>query len=94
MTAPSPGRGRSLARAALVGLALAGLVGGVAFVASAVRLIFRGVDCAHLLPSECTLEREVAATVGRTQLGIGLGLDLLAIAGFLWLRASAPRSDT
>jgi hypothetical protein len=46
MTAPSPGRGRSLARAALLGLSLAGLVAGAA--------------------SECELEREVAATVGRT----------------------------
>jgi hypothetical protein len=77
----------SLLRSAIVGLSLAGFIAGLAFMITSVYSLVVGVDCAQLSSSECALEKQLAASIGRSQLWLGLALSLLSVAGFLWLRA-------
>jgi hypothetical protein len=71
---------RSVARAAVTGLAGGLAVAAVALLLSAVRRL--GVDCAALTPTECQFEEDLARGVARLQAFAALGCALVA-AGLL-----------
>ena len=88
MTSPSSQTGgRSLTRAALVGLGGGLLLGSVYLLVSALRA--SRLDCAGLPMDECELEQQMAVEIGRYQSLFAAALALFAVAIFLWLRAKA-----
>lgn len=87
MSSPSDPRAASgLAHAALVGLGVGLLLGGLMLVGYALRGLLSGPDCTGLLPLECDAERQSLAQLGRLQAMAGTALALLSLAVFLLLR--------
>jgi drug/metabolite transporter (DMT)-like permease len=75
---------RSVARAAVGGLAMGLGVAALMLLVFAVRRL--GVDCAALTPTECAFETELAHGLARLQAFAALGCALVAAGLFLALR--------
>jgi hypothetical protein len=87
MSSPSDTRAApGLAHAALLGLGLGLLLGGLMLVGYALRGLLSDPDCTGLLPLECDAERQSLAVLGRLQAMAGTALALLSLAVFLLLR--------
>lgn len=80
-------------RAALLGLALALLIGGVGVFLSGLRARLTALP-EGLSPSEQQLELQVRARVSRLQLVAGAGLALLGVGALLWQREAARRQGS
>ncbi len=89
MATTSPSR-EAIARAALGGL-------GLGLFLAALFLCFRAIspppiDCAELSASECALERQALAEIGRYQALMAGGLALGSVAIIVYLRDQARKA--
>jgi hypothetical protein len=75
-----------LVRAAAVGLGAGLFLGGAALMAMGARSVWFEIPCDRLSSEECAVERELAISWARWQSLWGLGLLLLALAVFLYVR--------
>jgi hypothetical protein len=74
-------------RAALLGLCGGLLLGGLYLLGSSLHARLAPIDCAHLSPQACRLERAAEADMARWQLASGAALLALGAALALRLRA-------
>lgn len=75
---------RSVARAAVGGLAMGLAAAAVVLLVFAVRRL--GVDCAALTPTECQFETELARGIARLQTFGALGCALVAAGLYVAIR--------